>query len=74
MSLHLISIDGSLALIDNDIFLKLFYQGCVAFINLWSTNVDPEIWPEPHKFLPERHLNDQGEFIKSDRLLTFGLG
>jgi hypothetical protein len=46
----------------------------VAFINLWSTNIDPQVWPEPNTFLPERHLNDTGKFVKSEKLLTFGLG
>jgi hypothetical protein len=46
----------------------------VAFINLWSTNIDPQVWPEPNTFLPERHINDSGKFVKSEKLLTFGLG
>ncbi|XP_046438827.1 methyl farnesoate epoxidase-like isoform X1 [Daphnia pulex] len=46
----------------------------VVFINLWAINNDPEIWPEPTKFLPERHLNDAGEFVKSEKMLNFSLG
>ncbi|XP_046657699.1 methyl farnesoate epoxidase-like [Daphnia pulicaria] len=49
-------------------------KGTLTFINLWSTNIDPQVWPEPNTFLPERHLNDAGKFVKSEKLLTFGLG
>jgi cytochrome P450 len=54
--------------------LIIIIQKAVVFINLWAINNDPEIWPEPTKFLPERHLNDAGEFVKSEKMLNFSLG
>ena len=44
------------------------------FINIWSVHMDPDTWPEPSKFRPERHLDADGNVIKSDHILTFGLG
>ncbi len=59
------------------IYLFIFIiiiQKALVFINLWAINNDPEIWPEPTKFLPERHLNDAGEFVKSENMLNFSFG
>ena len=39
-------------------------------IDIWSVHMDPDYWPDPEHFRPERHLNK----AKSDHILTFGLG
>lgn len=44
------------------------------FINLWSAHMDSDVWSDPATFSPERHLNVEGKFVKSDHLVTFGLG
>lgn len=44
------------------------------FINLWSAHMDPDVWPDPTTFKPERHLDNEGKLIKADHLVTFGLG
>ena len=33
-----------------------------------------ELFPEPHVFKPERHLDCNGEFVKNEYLTPFGVG
>ena len=35
---------------------------------------DPLNWPEPHKFIPERHLDGNGKFVKSSKIIPFSIG
>ncbi|XP_076814858.1 cytochrome P450 2B1-like [Clavelina lepadiformis] len=42
--------------------------------NLWSVNNDPETWNNPKKFDPRRHLDNEGCFIQSKKVLPFSLG
>ena len=35
---------------------------------------DPEYWPEPETFKPERFLDDSGKVIKEERFVPFGVG
>ena len=43
--------------------------------NLWSVHRDPVFWsPDPDIFRPDRHLDENGRFTPSGRVLTFGLG
>ena len=42
--------------------------------NLWAVHNDEKLWPEPHKFDPERHLDNEGNFVRSPYIIPFGLG
>ena len=42
--------------------------------NLWAVHNDEKLWPEPHKFDPERHLDNEGKFVYSQYIIPFGLG
>ncbi|XP_022095758.1 cytochrome P450 2J6-like [Acanthaster planci] len=42
--------------------------------NLWAVAHDPNVWPEPDQFKPERFLNDKGEAVKADELIPFSVG
>ena len=47
--------------------------------NLWSLHHDPDFWPEPFEFRPERFLDDAGQLVAADHpnrkhLLPFGAG
>lgn len=35
---------------------------------------DPVMWPDPHTFKPERHLDENGNLDKKDRTIGFGAG
>lgn len=40
----------------------------------WSISRDPDIFPEPHDFKPQRWINDQGRFGDDLRFFIFGFG
>nr|CAB3235511.1 cytochrome P450 2J2-like [Phallusia mammillata] len=42
--------------------------------NLWAVHNNPEFWPNPEEFIPERHLDANGNFVKSDRVIPFSIG
>ena len=36
--------------------------------------MDPEQWPEPEKFKPERFLDNEGQLKKTERVIPFSIG
>ena len=42
--------------------------------SLYSANLDPTYWEEPHNFRPDRFMDDKGRLIKNDALVPFSLG
>ena len=42
--------------------------------NLWAVHNNPNYWPEPDKFIPERHLDEGGKFVKSNKVIPFSIG
>ena len=42
--------------------------------NLWAVHNNPDYWPEPGKFIPERHLDENGKFVKSNKVIPFLIG
>ncbi|XP_038610967.1 cytochrome P450 2U1 [Tachyglossus aculeatus] len=49
-------------------------KGTVILPNLWSVHRDPAVWEEPDTFLPERFLDEQGQLVKKETFIPFGLG
>ena len=43
-------------------------------IHLGSANQDDTAWKDPENFRPERHLDPDGNLIRNDAFLPFGLG
>jgi len=41
---------------------------------LWAVHNDPKLWDEPDKFKPERHLDSDGNFVKSKYVIPFSVG
>lgn len=46
---------------------------CVAS-NLFRILHDEALWPEPERFDPSRHLDDNGKFVKHPSLIPFSIG
>ncbi|XP_078492986.1 cytochrome P450 2J2-like [Ciona intestinalis] len=42
--------------------------------NLWWVHNDPMYWNEPDVFKPERHLDEEGNLIMSNRVMPFSIG
>jgi len=42
--------------------------------SLYHVMNDPEHFKNPHKFNPDRFLNNQGEFVSDERVAPFGIG
>ena len=53
--------------------IKIVFD-CKVIINLSSAHLDPDVWTEPHKFNPERFLNDKNDVINKDRMIAFSFG
>lgn len=42
--------------------------------NLWEVHHDKDTWQDPDTFRPERFLSQEGDFVKSSRVVPFSLG
>nr|XP_045736574.1 cytochrome P450 2U1 isoform X2 [Mirounga angustirostris] len=49
-------------------------KGTVIVPNLWSVHRDPATWEKPDDFYPNRFLDDQGQLIKKETFIPFGIG
>ena len=42
--------------------------------NIWAVHNDPDLWKNPEIFHPERFLDEQGNFTRSNNMMAFSLG
>eukprot|EP00058_Branchiostoma_floridae_P009186 XP_002594674.1 hypothetical protein BRAFLDRAFT_271642 [Branchiostoma floridae] len=49
-------------------------QDAMIFVNLWSVHMDPQLFPDPNTFRPERFLDQDGNFVKHEAVIPFGIG
>ncbi|XP_009068953.1 PREDICTED: cytochrome P450 2U1, partial [Acanthisitta chloris] len=49
-------------------------KGSVIVPNLWSVHRDPNIWEKPDEFQPSRFLDENGQLIKKEAFIPFGMG
>ncbi|XP_066488304.1 cytochrome P450 2U1 [Tiliqua scincoides] len=49
-------------------------KGSVVFPNLWAMHRDPNVWEKPDDFYPSRFLDENGQLIKKETFIPFGLG
>lgn len=61
-----------------DVVIDDFFipKGTVVIPNLWGVLHEPKVWNEPHKFNPNRFLNEHGCILpeKPDHLIPFSIG
>ncbi|OAX41581.1 cytochrome P450 [Rhizopogon vinicolor AM-OR11-026] len=59
----------------NDVYKDYFIpQGVVVMANVWAMTHDPEKYPSPDEFKPERFLHDDGSLTSDTMPLGFGWG
>ncbi|CAG7720243.1 unnamed protein product, partial [Allacma fusca] len=49
-------------------------KGSNLLSNIYGVHMDPTNFDSPEKFNPERFIDKEGQFVKSDLILTFGSG
>lgn len=50
-------------------------KGTSVLVNVWAIARDPDIWPNPHEFKPERFFEEDVDITGHDfRILPFGAG
>ncbi|XP_042369694.1 cytochrome P450 2U1, partial [Plectropomus leopardus] len=49
-------------------------KGTVIVPNLWSVHRDPTLWDDPDTFNPERFLDDEGNLLRKECFIPFGIG
>ncbi len=49
-------------------------KGAIIVANLWAIHHDPDSWPNPDEFKPERFLDTDGNVIEKEDLIPFSTG
>ncbi|XP_039293148.1 cytochrome P450 306a1 [Nilaparvata lugens] len=49
-------------------------KGTMVVPLLWAVHMDPQIWPQPDEYRPERFLDEDGNYRKLDALMPFQIG
>ncbi|KAK9122319.1 hypothetical protein Syun_019936 [Stephania yunnanensis] len=52
-------------------------SGTIVVVNAWAIHRDPEAWPEPNKFMPERFMRQDDDNKSKDimfKFIPFGIG
>ncbi|KAF5385582.1 hypothetical protein D9757_006772 [Collybiopsis confluens] len=64
------------ASIEDDVYRDCFIpKGCIVIPNIWAMNRDPERYPDPNAFRPERFYElPKGPFTGIDDISAFGFG
>ena len=56
-------------------FLALFITCLLQIIpNIYACHFDPEIWETPESFNPLRHIDNDGNFIRSHKIIPCSIG
>nr|CAB3235604.1 cytochrome P450 2C42-like [Phallusia mammillata] len=67
---------GAPHLTNADAKLNGYYipKGTTVMANIWGVHNDPKNWTKPEKFDPLRHIDGNGNFVLSPRVISFSVG
>ena len=51
-----------------------FSKNTMFIANLTKFHMDPEVFPSPQTFQPERFIDENGKYKKNDQVVPFGIG
>jgi len=51
-----------------------FPKGAVCWVNISFIMKDPAHFKDPHTFNPDRFLDPEGQFVRNERIIPFGIG
>ena len=49
-------------------------EGAIIIANLYSAHIDEKYWKDPHEFIPERFLDENGKLRRRDAFVPFSAG
>ena len=49
-------------------------KGATIVSNLYAVMKDPDVFPEPDRFKPERFINEEGQYFEPKEVCPFGVG
>ena len=61
--------------VTEDVYFRDYFipKGTMIMPNMYGVHMNPDLWPEPEKFKPERFLDSGGKIDKKE-LIPFSLG
>eukprot|EP00058_Branchiostoma_floridae_P013205 XP_002598693.1 hypothetical protein BRAFLDRAFT_250482 [Branchiostoma floridae] len=59
---------------DTEFYGYIIPKDTIVFAGQWSVHHDPELFPEPDMFDPERFLDDEGNFKNIEYFMPFSMG
>lgn len=49
-------------------------KNMTVLMNIYCNNMDPEFFPDPTSFKPERYISKDGAYIPQENIILFGKG
>ncbi|KAG5310534.1 CP305 protein, partial [Acromyrmex insinuator] len=49
-------------------------KNTTVLLNMYSNNINPDFFPDPISFRPERHINENGVYQQHENIILFGKG